>query len=187
MPSERGRVVTSRYLILAALSRGEAHGYSIHRRVEAFPGVGRKVESSRVYALLRQLESSGLVTAREVMHGGATRRVYRISARGCRALDAWLARPVRANAVTRRPLVLHLAVRGTLDAAQRASLYSAAQLLRRRAARLGVESEPLAGFARALAARRGRLLAVEAEALERWLAAAPAPPIRSPRSAPALR
>jgi DNA-binding PadR family transcriptional regulator len=133
--SLRSAVVASRHLILGVLERGAAHGYAIRRRLEALPGLRRPVESSRVYALLRELERTGQVVAREHVHGGGVRRVYRLTTRGRTTLDRWFARPVRANAITRRPLLLRLAVSSAPSAAQTAALRDAAAALRRRAVR----------------------------------------------------
>jgi DNA-binding PadR family transcriptional regulator len=199
--SERSALVASRHLILGVLARGAAHGYAIRRRLDALPGLRRPIESSRVYALLRELERTGQVVAREDLHGGGVRRVYRLTTRGRTMLDRWLVRPVRASAITRRPLLLRLAASSAPGAAQIASLRDAAAALRRRAVR-PVQPSPSSGsedgaratsgnplpaaLAGALGARQRRFLEVEAEALERWIARA-SPPISRSRSATAPR
>jgi DNA-binding PadR family transcriptional regulator len=199
--SERGAVMASRHLILGVLARGAAHGYAVRRRLDALPGVRRPIESSRVYALLRELERAGQVVAREEACGGGVRRVYRLSPLGRGALDRWLVRPVRASAVTRRSLLLHLAASSAPSAAQAAALRQAAATSRGRTARSSAEPFPgsrataratlegrvPAELALALRARQSRVFAVEAEALERWIARAPAAPISRPRSATAPR
>ena len=201
--------MASRHLILGVLARGAAHGYAVRRRLGALPGLRRPIESSRVYALLRELEHAGQVVAREEARGGGVRRVYRLSPRGRDTLDRWLARPVRASAVTRRSLLLRLAASGAPgapDAAQAAALRGAVTALRGRTARSAAEPFPPPGtsgmsgtprtppetripgeLARALRARRSRILEVEAEALERWIARASAAPISRRRSATAPR
>src|SRR5688500_4415371 len=79
-------------LILSALERGEAHGFEVWRRLEeAGSGALRLKEGSRYPALYR-LEEAGLVRAEWA--GGASerrgprRRVYRLTPKGTRRLEA---------------------------------------------------------------------------------------------------
>jgi DNA-binding PadR family transcriptional regulator len=81
-----------RYALLALLGEGEAHGYQLlklfNERVGPFwhPNIGQ------VYQLLHELERRGLVGRRDVESGTRLRRVFRLTARGERALRTWLAR-----------------------------------------------------------------------------------------------
>jgi DNA-binding PadR family transcriptional regulator len=81
-----------RYALLALLADGEAHGYRLlqlfHRRIGPFwhPNIGQ------VYQVLHDLERRGLVGRRDVRTGTRLRRVFRLTARGERALRVWLAR-----------------------------------------------------------------------------------------------
>src|SRR5688572_20576969 len=79
-------------MVLATLERGEAHGLEILRRLEeAGCGLLRLKEGS-LYPALYRLEGSGEVKAtwEAQPHGrrGARRRIYRLTARGERALQA---------------------------------------------------------------------------------------------------
>jgi DNA-binding PadR family transcriptional regulator len=77
-------------LVLSTLERGEAHGLEILRRLEeAGCGLLRLKEGS-LYPALYRLEAAGEVKAvwEAEPHGrrGARRRIYRLTARGKRAL-----------------------------------------------------------------------------------------------------
>ena len=80
-----------RYALLALLGEGETHGYqllkSFTQRIGSFwhPNIGQ------VYQLLHELERRGLVTCRGES-GPRPRRLFRLTARGERALRTWLAR-----------------------------------------------------------------------------------------------
>jgi DNA-binding PadR family transcriptional regulator len=79
-------------MILSTLERGEAHGLEILRRLEdAGCGLLRLKEGS-LYPALYRLESAGEVTAvwEAETHGrrGARRRIYRLTAKGQRKLNA---------------------------------------------------------------------------------------------------
>src|SRR3954447_24591574 len=79
-------------LILSTLERGEAHGLEILRRLEeAGCGLLRLKEGS-LYPALYRLEAAGAVKAvwEAEPHGrrGARRRLYRLTAKGQRKLDA---------------------------------------------------------------------------------------------------
>jgi len=83
----RGHLET---LVLSTLERGEAHGLEILRRLEeAGCGLLRLKEGS-LYPALYRLESAGQVKAvwEAAPHGrrGARRRIYRLTAKGKRAL-----------------------------------------------------------------------------------------------------
>lgn len=81
-----------RYALLALLADGEAHGYRLlkqfQRRIGPFwhPNIGQ------VYQVLHDLERRGLVARRDVRSGTRLRRLFRLTARGERALRVWLAR-----------------------------------------------------------------------------------------------
>ena len=81
-----------RYALLALLGEGEAHGYQLlklfNQRIGPFwhPNIGQ------VYQLLHELERRGFVLRRDQRVGTRLRRVFRLSARGDRALRTWLGR-----------------------------------------------------------------------------------------------
>src|SRR6516162_3727800 len=79
-------------MILSTLEQGEAHGLEIlHRLEEAGCGLLRLKEGS-LYPALYRLEAAGAVKAfwESEPHGrrGARRRIYRLTPRGQRQLDA---------------------------------------------------------------------------------------------------
>ena len=85
----RGHLET---LVLSALQQGEAHGLEISRRLEeAGCGLLRLKEGS-LYPALYRLEAAGKVKAvwEPEPHGrrGARRRIYCLTAKGRRTLDA---------------------------------------------------------------------------------------------------
>jgi DNA-binding PadR family transcriptional regulator len=81
-----------RYALLALLGEGEAHGYQLlklfNQRIGPFwhPNIGQ------VYQLLHELERRGFVVRRDQRSGTRLRRIFRLSARGERALKTWLTR-----------------------------------------------------------------------------------------------
>jgi DNA-binding PadR family transcriptional regulator len=85
----RGHLET---VVLSTLAQGEAHGLEILRRLdEAGCGLLRLKEGS-LYPALYRLEAAGAVKAvwESEPHGrrGARRRIYRLTAKGRRQLDA---------------------------------------------------------------------------------------------------
>jgi PadR family transcriptional regulator, regulatory protein PadR len=85
----RGHLET---MVLSTLEQGEAHGLEIlHRLDEAGCGLLRLKEGS-LYPALYRLESAGEVKAvwESATHGrrGARRRIYHLTAKGQRKLDA---------------------------------------------------------------------------------------------------
>src|SRR5437764_11070425 len=85
----RGHLET---MVLSTLEQSEAHGLEIlHRLDEAGCGLLRLKEGS-LYPALYRLEAAGEVTAvwEAEPHGrrGARRRIYRLTAKGQRQLDA---------------------------------------------------------------------------------------------------
>jgi DNA-binding PadR family transcriptional regulator len=84
------------YALLGLLSFGrELSGYELRQWADnslhffyAAPAM------SQVYAELERLEAAGLTGSREVLQGARRVRIHRITARGRRALGAWLRRPV---------------------------------------------------------------------------------------------
>jgi len=85
----RGHLET---MILSTLERGDAHGLEILRRLEE-TGCGLlRLKEGSLYPALYRLEASGEVKAdwESEPHGrrGARRRIYRLTAKGKRKLEA---------------------------------------------------------------------------------------------------
>jgi DNA-binding PadR family transcriptional regulator len=81
-----------RYALLALLVEGEAHGYQLLKRFNQRLGPFWHPNIGQVYQLLHELERRGLVARRDDASGTRLRRLFRLTARGDRALRTWLAR-----------------------------------------------------------------------------------------------
>lgn len=81
-----------RYALLALLAGGEAHGYELLKRFTERIGPFWHPNIGQVYQLLHELERRGFVARRDQPAGTRVRRVFRLTARGERALRTWLVR-----------------------------------------------------------------------------------------------
>ena len=81
-----------RYALLALLADGEAHGYELLKRFNTRIGPFWHPNIGQVYQLLHELERRGFVARRDQATGTRLRRVFRLTARGERALRTWLTR-----------------------------------------------------------------------------------------------
>ena len=76
-------------LLLAVLDAGPAHGYAVIESLRVASGGTFDLPTGTVYPALRRLESVGLVTsAWQEPAGERKRRVYRLTAKGVKALAA---------------------------------------------------------------------------------------------------
>ena len=82
-----------RYALLALLADGEAHGYQLLKRFGQRLGPFWHPNIGQVYQLLHDLERRRLIARRDERHGTRSRRRFRLTDRGERALRLWLARP----------------------------------------------------------------------------------------------
>ena len=73
--------------VLAALCRGESHGYQIVK--DLTPSV--KISESTLYPILRRLEDAGCLVHRSLEHNGRLRRYYRITDDGRARIEEFLA------------------------------------------------------------------------------------------------
>jgi DNA-binding PadR family transcriptional regulator len=69
--------------ILHHAAEGEIHGAWMSRELAAH---GYEISPGTLYPTLHRLENDGLLTSRKVVVGGHSRRVYRITANGRKAL-----------------------------------------------------------------------------------------------------
>jgi len=95
------------YLLLFLVAQAPFSGYDIRQMFQASP-VGRFSDSpGAIYPALARLEKRGWATSR-AEKSGRRRRTYSATAAGRKALRQWLATPVAAADVERRPDVLAL-------------------------------------------------------------------------------
>jgi DNA-binding PadR family transcriptional regulator len=90
--AEGGRM---RYVFLALLASGPAHGYELKRRHDALFASGwGPINIGQIYVTLGRLERDGLVAHRTVQQPGRSdRKVYELTELGRKALDTWLDEP----------------------------------------------------------------------------------------------
>ena len=87
-----------RFVFLALLATGRAHGYELKRRYDAlFGAVWEPINIGQIYVTLGRLERDGLVTHTAVRQAkGADRKDYELTELGRKALAGWLAEPAEA-------------------------------------------------------------------------------------------
>jgi PadR family transcriptional regulator, regulatory protein PadR len=74
-------------IVLAALSRGPAHGYAAIQEIRRRSGGALDLPEGTVYPALHRLEQKGLLSSRwTTAESGRERRVYALTRRGHRAL-----------------------------------------------------------------------------------------------------
>lgn len=77
-------VLEEQILVAVLRTRDDAYGMQVRREIERV--IARDLAIGAVYATLDRLEAKGLVTSRRVLSDGASRRVFRLSQGGARAL-----------------------------------------------------------------------------------------------------
>ncbi len=83
------------FVLLGALMSGPVHGYEILRFLNADLGSAWHVSTSQLYALLKKLESRGIVTATvESQDTRPSKRVFSINAAGQKRFMEWLKKPI---------------------------------------------------------------------------------------------
>ena len=84
-----------RWLFLALLASGRAHGYELKRRYDGlFGAVWEPINVGQIYVTLGRLERDGLVTHTAVRQDrGADRKDYELTELGRKALAGWLDEP----------------------------------------------------------------------------------------------
>jgi len=82
-----------RFVFLALLAAGPAHGYELKRRYDGlFGAVWDPINVGQIYVTLGRLERDGLVSHVAVRQAkGADRKDYELTELGRKALDGWLA------------------------------------------------------------------------------------------------
>lgn len=108
MLREERFTVSTPHAILGILAESERHGYEMRRELEAIDPAWR-LEFGQLYRLLAKLEGQGLVSVRdEASCGGPNRKCYRLTKKGHRELERWLAEPDSAVRPARDELPLKL-------------------------------------------------------------------------------
>ena len=140
---------TLKYAVLGLVASREegVHGYQVKFECEAIADEFGGLNYGRVYRLLGEMETEGALTvADQVQRGRPNRRIYRITERGRRSLEDWLAAPAVAQGDGGRDeLLLKLLFLGTRDSdhirtlvqQERTSCVARLAAVRRRRARLG--------------------------------------------------
>jgi DNA-binding PadR family transcriptional regulator len=112
------QLTTTEAAVLALIAtRGEASGYDLLAGAKATVGHVWAPARSRLYAVLPRLVERGLAESRRVVQQSRPdKHVYRLTAAGTEALDAWLAAPDPGaeDAFYLRLFVGHLMPRETL-------------------------------------------------------------------------
>jgi DNA-binding PadR family transcriptional regulator len=89
---------TLHYIILGLLGAHPMSGYDIKRAFDRSLATYWNAGNSQIYTTLKLLAARGLVTSEVILQEGKpNRRVYRLTAEGRAALDAWLLDPVPAR------------------------------------------------------------------------------------------
>jgi DNA-binding PadR family transcriptional regulator len=85
-----------KHILLGILSEKPRHGYDIKQAFDEKVGDFWALNYGQVYTTLERLRSDGLVECREVeQEGRPDKKIYRATAAGLRAFEAWLREPVR--------------------------------------------------------------------------------------------
>ncbi|MBN1193687.1 MAG: PadR family transcriptional regulator [Coriobacteriia bacterium] len=87
----RGQGALIEPLVLAALTRSEAHGYDLVRTVEEITQGEVVPDAGGIYRVLRRLEADGVVSSHwEEGAAGPQRRSYRLTDDGRELLKHWM-------------------------------------------------------------------------------------------------
>ena len=98
-----------RFVFLALLATGRAHGYELKRRYDAlFGAVWEPINIGQIYVTLGRLERDGLVSHTVVRQDrSADRKDYELTELGRKALEGWLGEPAEAP-IAKSDLLLRL-------------------------------------------------------------------------------
>ena len=105
-----GGSLAVRFLFLAFLARGRAHGYELKRLYDAlFAAVWGPVNIGQVYATVSRLEQDGLVTVTHDRSASRDRKVYDLTRQGRKELNSWLFGDSDSPVTWKSEVVLRLA------------------------------------------------------------------------------
>lgn len=82
--------------LLGFLQAGPLHGYDLHKQVTQQLGPVWRLGMSQMYAILKEYETRGWIkTVAVAQNGRPARKMLKLTARGQRAFDAWMAQAAR--------------------------------------------------------------------------------------------
>lgn len=96
MPRPTSPIATD-HVILALLDEKPMHGYEIHQRISAIPGIIKiwSLKQGLLYAKLEKLKEAGLLEdAPDHPEANPSRRYFKLTSAGKEALNAWIDSPV---------------------------------------------------------------------------------------------
>ena len=96
------------YVVLGMLRLGVRTGYDIKQLVDKSTRFFWAASYGQIYPELKKLEEAGLIKGASDPQGGRRRRAYDLTAKGERALDAWLRSPDTPPVETRDSALLKL-------------------------------------------------------------------------------
>jgi PadR family transcriptional regulator, regulatory protein AphA len=96
------------YVVLGMLRLGVRTGYDIKQPVDKSTRFFWAASYGQIYPELKKLEEAGLIKGASDPQGGRRRRAYDLTAKGERALDAWLRSPDTPPVETRDSALLKL-------------------------------------------------------------------------------
>jgi len=110
------RLSTTEYAVLGMLSASECSGYELQQIARAGIGYVWTAAKSQVYSVLPRLVRDGHATSRLVrQERNPDKQVYRITAKGRRALREWLEEPVEDADSARSPFLLKVFLGGLMS------------------------------------------------------------------------
>ena len=98
-----------KYALLGILSEKERHGYDLKSAFDERVGEFWSLNYGQIYSTLDRLEREGMVEWREEAQAKRPdRKIYRVTPKGRRELEVWLARPVARTRALRDELFIKL-------------------------------------------------------------------------------
>lgn len=102
-------LTTTEVAVLGLLTRCPMSGYDLKKEIEGSVGYFWGPAKSQIYAVLPRLVEAGFATSRRIAQSQRPdKQVYRITARGRRALKEWIEETPTASDPDRNPLLLKL-------------------------------------------------------------------------------
>jgi PadR family transcriptional regulator AphA len=107
--TKRATLTTTEVAVLGLLTRRPMSGYDLKKTVDRSVGYFWSPAKSQIYAVLPRLVEAGFATSRKIAQSQRPdKQVYRITPRGRRALEDWIAESPAPSEPARNPLLLKL-------------------------------------------------------------------------------